>query len=110
MKKGAPKPGRPVRGSVSGRPIMALLDLMGRRWTLRILWELRDGPQRFRALRDRCDSPSPTILNHRLRELRETGIVSLGEQGYCLTAEGTDLLACLAPLTRWAERWAQRTE
>ena len=30
-----------VRGSRTGRPIMALLDLLGRRWTLRILWELR---------------------------------------------------------------------
>jgi DNA-binding HxlR family transcriptional regulator len=34
---------RSVRGSKSGRPIMALLDLLGRRWTLRILWELREG-------------------------------------------------------------------
>ena len=33
---------RTVRGSRSGRPIMALLDLLGRRWTLRILWELRE--------------------------------------------------------------------
>ena len=29
-----------VRGSRTGRRIMALLDLLGRRWTLRILWEL----------------------------------------------------------------------
>ena len=27
-----PKPGRPVRGSRSGVPVMALLDLLGRRW------------------------------------------------------------------------------
>jgi len=108
MKKSIPKPGRPTRGSRSGRPIMALLDLMGRRWTLRILWELREGPQRFRALRERCDDPSPTILNQRLRELRDAGIASLSEQGYSLTAEGKDLLACLAPLNRWAQRWAER--
>ena len=37
-----PKPGRRVRGSATGRPIMALLDLLGRRMTLRILWELRE--------------------------------------------------------------------
>jgi DNA-binding HxlR family transcriptional regulator len=87
---------------------MALLDLMGRRWTLRILWELREGPLRFRALRERCNDLSPTILNQRLRELREAGIASLVEQGYCLTTEGKDLLACLAPLNRWAERWEDR--
>ena len=33
----SPKPGRRVRGSSTGRPIMALLDLLGRRMTLRIL-------------------------------------------------------------------------
>jgi len=45
-------PGKPARGSKSGRPIMVLLDLLGRRWTLRIVWELRDQPRRFRDLQD----------------------------------------------------------
>jgi len=89
---------------------MALLDLMGRRWTLRILWVLRDGTLRFRPLREQCEYPSPTILNRRLKELREAGIVTLEETGYCLTEEGKDLLAGLAPLKRWADRWAQRTK
>ena len=41
-----------VRGSRTGRPIMALLDLLGRRWTLRIIWELReDRALTSRALR-----------------------------------------------------------
>ena len=40
-----------VRGSKSGRAIMALLDLLGRRWTLRILWELREQALTSRALR-----------------------------------------------------------
>jgi DNA-binding HxlR family transcriptional regulator len=66
-----PKPGARVRGSRSGRPIMALLDLLGRRWALRILWELRDGPRTFRALRLACDDASPSVLNARLRELRD---------------------------------------
>jgi DNA-binding HxlR family transcriptional regulator len=42
---------RAVRGSRSGRPIMVLLDLLGRRWSLRILWELRDNALTARALR-----------------------------------------------------------
>ena len=45
------RPGVSVRGSRSGRPIMAALDLLGRRWALRILWELRAGPLTFRAIR-----------------------------------------------------------
>src|SRR5262249_6915756 len=45
-----PTPGRPVRGSKTGRPTVALLDLLGRRWTLRIVWELRETRRTFRAL------------------------------------------------------------
>ena len=65
-----PRPGRPVRGSQTGRPIMALMDLLGRRWTLRVIWELRDGRLTFRALQEACGGLSPTVLNQRVRELR----------------------------------------
>ena len=105
----APRPGKPVRGSRSGRPIMALLDVLGRRWALRILWELRDGALRFRELQERCGGMSPSVLNERLAELREAGIARDGEEGYTLSAEGRRLLKDLAPLQRWAERWDRRS-
>jgi len=99
----------PVRGSRTGRPIMALLDLLGRRWTLRILWELREGPLTSRALRAACDEASPTVLQARLSELREAALVELkmGE-GYALTPLGEELLAAFLPLYGFAERWAGR--
>ncbi len=98
---------RRVRGSRTGRPIMVLLDLLGRRWALRVLWELRDGPLTSRALRTACDEASPTVLQRRLAELREAGLVdhSTG-QGYGLTARGRELLDAFAPLYDFAERWA----
>ena len=77
----APSPGRPVRGSRTGRPIMALLDLLGRRWTLRVLWELREEGLGFRELQARCDAMSASVLSQRLRELREAGIVAAGASG-----------------------------
>ena len=104
-----PKPGTPVRGSKTGRPIMALLDLLGRRWVLRILWELREERLSFRELRERCDAMSPTVLNQRLRDLREAEIVSLEEgEGYALTSSGRKLLEALLPLHQWAEQWQKR--
>jgi DNA-binding HxlR family transcriptional regulator len=103
-----PKPGQPVRGSQTGRPIMALLDLLGRRWMLRIIWELRNGTLRFRELQTRCGDLSPTTLNQRLKDLDGTGIVGLTDDGYALTPDGWDLLAALAPLKRWADRWDNR--
>jgi DNA-binding HxlR family transcriptional regulator len=106
-----PKPGTPVRGSHTGRPIMALLDLLGRRWTLRILWELRAAPLSFRGLREQCGGISPTVLNQRLAEIREARIVTLLRgDGYALTSDGHELLRLLGPLGAWAERWAERTE
>jgi DNA-binding HxlR family transcriptional regulator len=53
MTASPPRPGRPVRGSTTGGPVMAALDLFGRRWTLRVLWELRDGAVGFRLLQQR---------------------------------------------------------
>ena len=41
---------------------MALLDLLGRRWTLRVLWELRARTATFRELRELCDDVSPTVI------------------------------------------------
>ena len=89
---------------------MALLDLLGRRWALRILWELRDGDAlTFRELQERCGGVSSSVLNDRLRELREAGIVGAeGGAGYRLTGEGEELLVALEPVGVWAKRWARR--
>jgi DNA-binding HxlR family transcriptional regulator len=100
---------RRVRGSKSGRPIMALLDLLGRRWTLRILWELREESLTSRALRAACDEASATVMQARLSELREAGLVELlPTSGYRLTKMGRDLLETFLPLHRFAERWSKR--
>jgi DNA-binding HxlR family transcriptional regulator len=90
---------------------MALLDLLGRRWALRVLWELReDTTPSFRELQTRCGDISSSVLNDRLHELREAGIVD-GQRagGYRLTREGHELLESLAPIDAWARRWAKRT-
>jgi DNA-binding HxlR family transcriptional regulator len=110
MTESTPLPGRRVRGSRTGRPVMALLDLLGRRGTLRLLWELRDGhPQSFRLLRASADGISPSVLNTRVKELREAGLVELAEGGYGLTRHGMDLMSHLGPLNRWASGWAAHT-
>jgi DNA-binding HxlR family transcriptional regulator len=102
----APRPGARVRGSSRGRPVMALLDLLGRRWTLRVAWELRGEPLLFRELQQRCGI-SPSVLNTRLTELRQAGLVEAGEGGYTLSGLGRELLELLLPVDRWAERWAE---
>ena len=88
---------------------MALLDLLGRRWVLRIVWELRDDEAvSFRELQARCAGMSSSVLSDRLGDLREAGVVDQGPGGYRLTDEGRALLDAFPPLQAWARRWAQR--
>jgi DNA-binding HxlR family transcriptional regulator len=105
----APKPGNPVRGSKTGRPIMALLDLLGRRMALRILWELSNvnAPLTFRELEAAAET-NPSVLNKRLKELRDTQIVEHCIEGYRLTSEGRSLVALILPLHAWSESWASK--
>ena len=103
----APLPGKPTRASTTGRPLMAALDLFGRRWSLRIVWELRSEPLGFRALQERCDSMSSSVLRQRLTELLEARLVQqLADSSYVLTALGREAHQALLPLDAWAQRWA----
>jgi len=104
-----PKPGDPVRGSKTGRPIMVLLDLLGRRMALRILWELfnASAPLTFRELEAAAET-NPGVLNKRLKELRDARIIEHCHQGYRLTGEGRSLAALILPLHSWSESWASQ--
>jgi DNA-binding HxlR family transcriptional regulator len=104
---GTPLPGKRVRGSETGRPIMALLDLASRRALLRVVWELRHGPLKFRPLQQACDDISPSVLNRRVKELREARLLELSIEGYRLTAIGHGLHRAFEPVSVWANQWAE---
>jgi len=87
---------------------MALLDLLGRRWALRVIWELRSEQLTFRELQARCGAISSSVLNQRLAELRSAGVLEAGAGGYRLTTEGRRLLDIYPPVEAWAQRWARR--
>jgi DNA-binding HxlR family transcriptional regulator len=84
---------------------MAALDLLGRRWSLRVLWELHDGPIGFRALQAACDSMSSSVLSARLGELVEAGLVVRVDDDYAYSPIGVELATALAPLSDWSRRW-----
>jgi DNA-binding HxlR family transcriptional regulator len=109
--RSVPRPGHEVRGSTTGRPLMAAMDLLGRRWALRILWELRVGPTGARALRAKCDGMSSSVLYERLRELGASGLIArTQEDEYLLSDRGAALGSALEPLDAWAQRWAASLE
>jgi len=106
-----PKPGQPVRGSQSGAPIMALFDLMGRRWAMGIIWNLNLGAMTFRGLQGRCESKggviSPSILNARLKDLQEAKLVIRTLEGYQLTVLGQEVFVLIEPLGAWSRKWGR---
>jgi len=86
---------------------MAALDLLGRRWALRLMWELRDGPVGARALLARSDGMSSSVMYERLRELSDAGLVIRSPTGtYVLSDIGRELGRAIEPLSQWADRWA----
>ncbi len=86
--------------------INAAIALFHRRWTMRILWELRQGPVTFRALQTACAEVSSSVLNVRLAELRDANLVAHASgEGYSLTGWGKELLTAMEPLVLWAGRW-----
>lgn len=88
---------------------MALFDLVGRRWALRVIWELEQAgrPLTFRELRASCDDLSSSVLTRRLHELAEARIVERASDGYVLTATGRDLVMSLEPVLAWARVWSE---
>jgi DNA-binding HxlR family transcriptional regulator len=105
-----PRPGRPARGTRTGRPLLVAFDLLGRRWALRLLWELREDSVGFRALQERCEGMSSSVLRDRLAELTGAGLLETDDAGhYRLSPHGRALLEALEPLSRWAEEWGAAT-
>ena len=92
------------------RPTRALLDLLGQKWALRVIWELRNGALNSRALRSASGEISPTVLQSRINELRAAGIVASGDNGYSLTALGVELSETFIPLYHFAGKWADHLE
>ena len=87
------------------------LDVVGDRWTLLIVRELRPGPRRFTDLIDGLPGISRKLLTERLRDLEGDGILARRElpppaarHVYELTDEGRDLTTAMAPLVAWGSR------
>ena len=89
---------------------MLLLDVLGQRWSLRILWELKVGDVSFRQLRELCDDVSPTLLNRRLKEFRELKFVELDSSGFRLTGLGEELVTHFSMLDQWATDWSENLD
>jgi DNA-binding HxlR family transcriptional regulator len=95
---------------MSGKELPAmgqLLALLEARYAMRVLWALKNGhAQTFRLLQDSVGGITPNTLNTRIKELREAGLLTHINEGYCLTPSGAELVKRLSDLPAFAAKWA----
>jgi DNA-binding HxlR family transcriptional regulator len=88
----------------SEKAVEGVLDLLGRRWALRLVWELRRSTLSFSELRQRTGI-SPSVLSLRLQELVQAGVLERDAgRRYRLSGRGRELARILYELNRWAEQ------
>jgi DNA-binding HxlR family transcriptional regulator len=91
----------------SEKAVETVLDLLGRRWALRLVWELRRSTLSFSELRVRTGI-SPSVLSARLRELAQADVLERAPgRRYRLSGRGRELARILYELNRWAEHQQQ---
>jgi DNA-binding HxlR family transcriptional regulator len=98
-------PAPPVGGC---RP-REVLDIVGDKWSLLVVRNLKDGPRRFTELKRGIDGISQRMLTVTLRGLERDGILTRTvynvmppNVSYRLTPMGTSLREATAPLLEWS--------
>jgi DNA-binding HxlR family transcriptional regulator len=94
-------------------PVAKSAEIIGNPWSLLIVRELLLGSSRFSLLQKGLPRISPTVLNTRLKELGEHGVLvkrrvnGLRGHEYRLTEAGRELAAVIDALAVWGMRWAR---
>jgi DNA-binding HxlR family transcriptional regulator len=98
-------------GSENHCPLASSARILGARWTLEILYNLRE-PLRFNEIQESVGGINPRTLSQRLKFLEQEGLIgrlscpdSPFYQEYELTDMGRDLLPVLEALQGWGEKW-----
>lgn len=87
------------------------MELLGKRWTTLILYQLLDGPQRFNEIESALPV-SGRLLSERLKELEKEGIVQRKVYAdvpvrveYSLTEKGSALEGAIREVENWSQTW-----
>ncbi len=90
----------------------AAADLLGKKWTGRIIRVLLGGPKRFKDMKEQIPEMSDKMLTDRMKELETLGIVNRHVYPempvrieYELTDKGRDLQPVIESIQAWGEQW-----
>ena len=111
MDQNQPQPGNPEEC-----PVAATLQVIGGKWVPLILFQLKDGPRRFNALRRLIPGITQRMLTLQLRGLEQDGVVARKvfetvppHVEYSLTPSGQTLAPIIEAMEVWGtERLAAK--
>ncbi len=90
------------------------VEILGKRWTALIVYQLLSGPQRFVEIETAITNLSGKVLTDRLRELEGEGIVRRDVYPeipvrieYSLTDKGKAMAPLFEDITTWANEWVE---
>jgi DNA-binding HxlR family transcriptional regulator len=111
------KPTPKIAAPTSKCPLTDLVEMIGGRWKVLLLWRLRDGTKRFNELRRLMPGVTQKMLTQQLRQLEADGLISRKifaevppKVEYKLTATGTQLCSLLTILADWAKNHMPKLE
>src|ERR1700676_5279540 len=117
----------PVRGEAManaksaltcGCPVAAFQKMISGKYKLRIVWDLKDGPQRYGEIRtgrlrglSGSSEVAPRVLSRELKALTESGLIDRRDYGvvppkveYRLTRKGKRFVPVIAAIRAWGAR------
>jgi DNA-binding HxlR family transcriptional regulator len=101
-----------------GCPVTAFQKMIGGKYKLRILWDLKDGPLRYGAIRSGLlrgaigtQEIAPRVLSRELKALALTGLIDRKDYGvvppkveYRLTRKGQSFIPVIDAIRKWGTR------
>jgi len=88
------------------------VELLGKKWTGKIIHVLLGGPKRFKDIKEQIPEMSDKMLTDRMKELEAVGVVNRHVYPempvrieYELTDKGQKLEPVIASIQQWADAW-----
>ena len=99
-------------------PVMAFQKLIGGKYKIRILWDLKDGPLRYGEIRrgllrggDASEEITPRVLSRELKALTASGLITRKDFAvvppkveYRLTRSGQSFIPVIDVIRKWGMR------
>lgn len=103
-----------VKESKIKHPIRKTAEIIGKKWTILIVYNLLSGEKRFKNLEDSLSKICPKMLSERLKELEQLKLIERKvylkrplKITYRLTPRGRSLYKIVEAMDKWGRKWPE---